>query len=44
MYGCRFLDAARHVHASAADGCHMDAENQRTLAGVIAGIVKEELG
>ena len=23
---------------------HMDAENQRTLAGVIAGIVKEELG
>lgn len=44
MYGCRFLDAARHVHASTADGCHMDAENQRTLAGVIAGIVKEELG
>ncbi len=44
MYGCRFLDAARHVRASAADGCHMDAENQRKLGEVVAGIVREELG
>ena len=40
MYGCMFLDAAEHVRTSDTDGCHMDAENQRKLARVLADLVK----
>ena len=40
MYNCEFLDAAEHVRTSDTDGCHMDAENQRKLARVLADFVK----
>ena len=36
MYHCDFLDAASVVRASAADGCHMDAQNQQELGKQIA--------
>ncbi len=33
--GCGFLDAARHVRASATDGLHLDADQQRALGQAI---------
>ena len=41
-HGCDFLDAAEYVRASDTDGCHMDAENQRTLGRVIAEHITEK--
>lgn len=40
MYGTAFVDAAEYVKASNADGCHMDAVNQRELGKVIAETLK----
>ena len=40
MYGTAFVDAAEYVKASDADGCHMDAGNQRELGKVIAETLK----
>jgi lysophospholipase L1-like esterase len=43
MLGCRFLDAAVHVQASATDGIHLDADAQRALGNAIAAEVLEML-
>ena len=43
MYDCEYLDAAQYVQASDADGCHLDAQNQKKLGEVIAERVKEIL-
>lgn len=41
MYDCEYLDAAQYVHASDADGVHLDAENQKKLGDVIAQRVSQ---
>ena len=41
--GCRYLNAADYVTSSKADGCHLDAENQRKLGRVIADYIKNDL-
>ncbi len=40
VFGCAFLDASQYVKTSDTDGVHLDAENHRKLAGVIAEQVK----
>ena len=40
MYGAAFVNAAEHVTASDADGCHLDAENQRKLGQVMADCIR----
>ena len=44
IYHCGYLDASQHVTASEADGCHLDADAQRTLGSVIAEKIKEAEG
>ncbi len=41
MYGTAYVNAAEHVKASDADGCHLDAGNQRKLGRVIADCIAE---
>lgn len=41
MYGTYYLDASEYVKASDADGCHMDADNQRKLGTVIAEFIQK---
>lgn len=43
MYHCYFLNAADHVQASDADGCHMDAGNQKKLGQTIAEFIQKEI-
>ena len=43
MYHTDYLNAADYVTASDADGCHLDAENQRKLGSVMADYVKTAL-
>ena len=40
-YHIEFLDAKDYVTASAADGCHLDAENQRKLGRAVADCVQK---
>lgn len=41
--GCHFLDAALHVQASATDGIHLDAPQQRALGQAIAAAIDQML-
>lgn len=38
---CDFLDAARHVQPSRADGVHLSAEGHRALAAAVAAKIRE---
>ena len=35
LYGCHFIDAAKHCQSSIEDGIHMDAENHSLLADLV---------
>jgi len=42
MYGTSFIDASEYVTASDADGCHMDADNQKKLGDTIARFILDQ--